>query len=318
MKIGLLFAGQGAQYPGMGKDLYEGSAAAKEVFDIAGEDIKEICFNGSAEALKQTQVTQPCVYIVTMAAYMALVKAAGSRLQPAGVAGFSLGEYSALTAAGVIDDIKKGLGIVSRRGELMMGAGTDENGDPKGGMAAALGKRQDILACVESARGNGILEGVNFNTPAQTVVAGDLCALARFKEKATENRIRVVPLSVSTAFHTPMMRPAADKLRQLLLMSELKKPALKVYCNVSGKELTGSAAEIMAKQAESPVLWQETIENMASDGIGAMIEIGPGTALSGMVRKIAPQMITYNVEDMESLKKTTQALAGMFGAEGGK
>jgi len=311
MKTGLLFTGQGAQYTGMGRDLYENSAAAGRVFDLTGEEIKNRCFYGTKEVLRQTRVTQPCIYTVAMAAYEALLEAAGGALKPSGVAGFSLGEYCALTAAGVICDIKKGLEIVTRRGELMSDAGVGEGGAVIGGMTAAFGKRPDILKCVEAARGDGVLEGANFNTPTQTVVAGDMGALSRFRQKAAENRVKVVPLNVSAAFHTTMMERAAEPLRRLLLDTGLQKPRLKVYCNVTGSELGGDVAEIMARQVKSPVLWQETIENMAADGIDTFIELGPGDVLSGMVKKIAPGTATLNVEDMESLKKTVQALISL-------
>jgi len=308
MKIGFLFAGQGAQYPGMGKSLYECSKAARKVFDDAGEEIKDRCFNGTKESLRQTQITQPCVYIVGMAAYSALIESID--IEPVGVAGFSLGEYSALTAAKVIENIDIGLKIVTRRGELMMKAGLGDDGAPIGGMTAALGKREEILKYVDSAREDGILSAVNFNSPSQTVVAGDKAALKRFGEKASGSKVKVIPLSVGTAFHTSMMRPAVEPLRQLLIEAELKKPALKIYCNLTGKEIEGSIACVMAKQAESPVRWQETIENMAADGIEILIEIGPGKALSGMVRKTAPQITTMNVEDKESLEKTVETLRG--------
>ena len=335
MKIGLLFAGQGAQYPGMGKSLYESSQAAAKVFDAAGNQIKEWCFNGTKEVLAQTQVTQPCVYTVSMAAYRAFLESVlkhgedlGGSIEIVGIAGFSLGEYSALTVAGAIDGIGKGLDIVARRGELMQKAGSDDDGNPKGGMVAAIGKRPDILKCVDGARGDGILEGVNFNSPSQTVVAGDKNAIGRFVKAAAEVRIKTIPLSVGTAFHSPMMEPAVGPLKQILLEADLKEPDIKFFCNVTGGDMfdgrpadsSGVAehvAETMAKQAKSPIYWQETIENMARDGIEALVEFGPGTTLSGLVKKISPQLTALNVEDAESLAKAVQALADMAGAERG-
>jgi len=326
MKIGLLFVGQGAQYSGMGKSLYENSKAAKEVFDEAGNQIKEWCFEGSEATLKLTHVTQPCIYTVSMAAYQAFCEAISKpdkmscdSIEIAGVAGFSLGEYSALTAAGIIENTKQGLSIVMQRGELMFNAGRDDNGNQKGGMFAAFGKRQDILKCVDDARQNGILEGVNFNSKTQTVVAGDKDALERFKQIATESKIKVIPLNVSTAFHSPMMVPASEPIRQILLDSDLKMPKTKVYCNVtgdnmfSGKEITSEnlsehVANIMAKQTKSPIYWQETMENMARDGIEIFIEMGPGNVLSGLVRKTLSEVTILNVEDIESLDRTMQKL----------
>jgi len=334
MKIGLLFAGQGAQYPGMGRDLYEKSEAARKVFDEAGEQIKDWCFNGTKEMLRQTRITQPCIYTVAMAAYQALLESVSGwggffweKAELAGLAGFSLGEYAALTAGGVIGDIGKGLEIVSARGELMLKAGSDEEGNSKGGMVAAFGSRHEIQRCVEEARGDGILEGVNFNSQVQTAVAGDLIALERFKKTAAANKIKTIPLTVSTAFHCPMMAPAVEPMRRILLEAGLKAPTLKVYCNLTGDDILGGQrlpegdagrylADVMARQIKSPVYWQETIENMAKDGIGVLIELGPGTTLCGMVKKISHDIVALNVEDGESLAKTVRAMAEMTGAKG--
>ena len=334
MKIGLMFAGQGAQYPGMGKSLYECSAAAKKVFDEAGGQIKEWCFNGTKEMLRQTRMTQPCIYTVDMAAYRSFLEeiSKSSRnfwdsVELAGVAGFSLGEYAALTAAGIIDDIGKGLGIVTERGKLMLAAGSDGAGRPKGGMAAAFGKRREILSCVEKTREDGILECVNFNSKIQTVVAGDNNALARFRAAAAERRIKAIPLTVGTAFHSPMMEPAAEPLKLILLNAELNAPAAKVYCNLTGGDLFGGrrleegevaeyVADVMARQVKSPVYWQETIENMIRDGVDTLIEIGPGTTLCGIAKKISHDVKTLNIEDKESLEKTKRTLTEMIGAEG--
>ena len=279
MKIGIVFAGQGAQYSGMGKDLYDSYPQAKEIFDLAGDQIKEWCFEGDAETLKQTHVTQPTIYTVSMAAYKALLaelekNGLSDKLEIDAVAGFSLGEYSALTAAGVIPKISEGVEIVAQRGTLMQEAGRDEDGNAKGTMAAALGKREKILDLVEQAREDGILEGVNFNSPKQTVVAGDKAAVARFAELAKENRIKAIPLSVSTAFRSPMMIPAAEKLKDVLRQAELKMPEITVYADVTaddimkdydGGDLKDYLVEIMAKQAMSPVYWEEIIGRFEAD-----------------------------------------------------
>lgn len=317
MKTGILFAGQGAQYTGMGNSLYENSQAARDIFDEAGEEIKEWCFNGTKEMLRMTQITQPCIYTVTMAAYAALVeelaKLGSNPPEIVGLAGFSLGEYAALTAAGSIDDYKEGIGIVTKRGQWMNEAGLGQDGEPLGGMTAAFGERHHILECVEFSREDGILEGVNFNSPAQTVIAGDKAALERFKIKAKEmGHIKAIPLSVSTAFHSPMMKPSVEKLIKLLEEQDLKQPKVRVYSNVTGKPLEADTnlAELMGKQAMSPVYWQETIENMVKDGVELFIEIGPGTTLSGIVKKISHEIRTSNVEDKESLDKTISILKG--------
>ena len=322
MKIGIVFAGQGAQYSGMGKDLYDSYPQAKEIFDLAGDQIKEWCFEGDAETLKQTHVTQPTIYTVSMAAYKALLaelekNGLSDKLEIDAVAGFSLGEYSALTAAGVIPKISEGVEIVAQRGTLMQEAGRDEDGNAKGTMAAALGKREKILDLVEQAREDGILEGVNFNSPKQTVVAGDKAAVARFAELAKENRIKAIPLSVSTAFHSPMMIPAAEKLKDVLHQAELKMPEITVYADVTaddimkdydGGDLKDYLVEIMAKQAMSPVYWEEIIRRFEADGVKAIIEVGPGTTLSGLTKKTCKEIAALNVENVETLQETIAQL----------
>ena len=322
MKIGIVFAGQGAQYSGMGKDLYDSYPQAKEIFDLAGDQIKEWCFEGDAETLKQTHVTQPTIYTVSMAAYKALLaelekNGLSDKLEIDAVAGFSLGEYSALTAAGVIPKISEGVEIVAQRGTLMQEAGRDEDGNAKGTMAAALGKREKILDLVEQAREDGILEGVNFNSPKQTVVAGDKAAVARFAELAKENRIKAIPLSVSTAFHSPMMIPAAEKLKDVLRQAELEMPEITVYADVTaddimkdydGGDLKDYLVEIMAKQAMSPVYWEEIIRRFEADGVKAIIEVGPGATLSGLTKKTCKEIAALNVENVETLQETIAQL----------
>lgn len=323
LKVGIVFAGQGAQYPGMGQDLYQHSEAARRVFDAAGEQVREWCFHGTKEQLQQTNVTQPSIYVVTMAAYRALEEAlaarpeGNARLELSGFAGFSLGEYSAMTAAGVLDDIQTGQELVTRRGQWMNEAGMDAQGRQRGGMAAAFGKRQKILDAVNAARGNDILEAVNFNSPIQTVVAGTKDALQRFQAVAKEHRLKVKPLPVSTAFHSPLMRPAVAKLKEYLRTIEMKMPAVRIYSNVTGRDLMEEyrggeirdyIADRMAEQAMSPVYWQETVENMMADGIQAFIEVGPGKTLSGLIKKISRKVTSLHVEDMDSLADTTATL----------
>ena len=328
MKTGIVFAGQGSQYPGMGKDLYDNFESAKKVFDAAGDQVKDWCFNGTKEILRQTFVTQPSIYTVTMAAYAALRESvSGSEklsdvFRVQGYSGFSLGEYSALTATGVIGDIYRGQDIVQKRGMLMNEAGKDENGEQRGGMVAAFGRKKEILEAVEEARGGRILEAVNFNSPIQTVVAGENDALDDFAETAKKKHIKTMHLSVSTAFHSPLMEPAAKELKKILLSEELHEPREKVYTNLTGRDLMenfkeGSdvreyIADVMSKQAMRPVHWQETIENMISDGAEIIIEVGPGRTLSAIIKKINRKIITMNVEDHESLKETIGQLEEMI------
>lgn len=325
MRIGIVFAGQGAQYSGMGKDLYDSYPQAKEVFDMAGDQVKDWCFNGDEETLKQTHVTQPTIYTTTMAAYealMAQIKEQGldDKLEVTAMAGFSLGEYSALTAAGAIDEISKGIDIVSKRGTLMQQAGLDEEGNAKGGMAAGMGDRSAVLEAVEAAREDGILEGVNFNSPVQTVVAGDKAALKRFRRAAKERGVKAIPLKTSTAFHSPMMVPAAEKLRDVLAEAGLKAPEKKVYANVTAddimKDFDGSDAgayltDMLARQAMSPVYWEEIIKRFEADGVKALIEVGPGKTLTGLTKKTCPEIAALRVENIETLEETIAQLKEM-------
>lgn len=340
MKTAYVFAGQGAQYPGMGRDLYEKYPEARAVFDAAGDSIKQLCFAGSADELKETHNTQPCVYTMTMAAYEAFK--ARAAVEPAAMAGFSLGEYSAMTAAGIIADIETGVEFMENRGRWMGEAGRDKSGAAKGTMAAAIGSMEKVLAAVEAVRGSDILIAANFNAPTQTVVSGDIAAVERFTEKAKELKLRVAPLAVGSAFHSPMMEPASEKMRDLIISradSINANSAVPVYSNLTAGLLgdyradgeaedtaegtVGSAddsstqkraqtaadiADAMAKQLMSPVRWVEIIKSLIDDGIDTFIEFGPGKTLCGLVKKIDKNVKTYNVENCETLENTLKAL----------
>ena len=325
MKIGITFAGQGAQYSGMGKDLYDTYESAKRIFDMAGDQVKEWCFHGDEETLKQTHVTQPCIYTVTMAAYEAFLEALEKEglkeaVEIIGYAGFSLGEYAALTAAGAIDEIQTGMDIVTKRGQLMNQAGLGPDGQPMGKMAAAMGKRDEILQVVEEARQEGILEGVNFNSPAQTVVAGDKTSIQRFVDAAKAKKIRAKVLPVGTAFHSPMMVPAAKELKTVLKEADLKKPEAKIYANITaedmmkdfdGRDACEYLADTMSRQAMSPVYWEETIRHFKRDGADTLIEIGPGKTLSGLAKKTEPDLNRFHIENAESLQETIEGLKAL-------
>ena len=203
----------------------------------------------------------------------------------------------------------------------MQQAGLDEEGNAKGGMAAGIGDRQAILEAVEEAREDGILEGVNFNSPVQTVVAGDKAALKRFRRAAKAKGVKAIPLGVSTAFHSPMMVPAAEKLRDVLLAADLKAPEKTVYANVTAddimKDFDGTDAgayltDMLAKQAMSPVYWEEIIKRFEADGVKAIVEVGPGHTLTGLTKKTCPDIAALNVENVETLNETVQKLAEML------
>jgi [acyl-carrier-protein] S-malonyltransferase len=330
LRYAVVFAGQGAQKPGMGKCLYEASPAARAVFDEAGDEIKYDCFEADAERLRQTEVTQPAVYTMDMAAYAALREALdvlGGFAEPACVAGFSLGEYAAFTAADVIGSIGEGLSLVRTRSKLMKEAGTNPDGSQKGTMAAGMGNRDAVCALVEKVRGADVLEAVNFNSPQQTVVAGDMAAVERFAALAKEDRslgVKAIPLPVSGAFHSPIMRPAAEGLAKALDDCSFEAPSIDVYLNSTGElfeayedaeagidadtAADARAKAVMTRQIKSPVEWQKTIEAMAANGIKMIIEVGPGKTLSGLVKKIAPEITALHVEDAESLVETIRVV----------
>jgi [acyl-carrier-protein] S-malonyltransferase len=335
----------------MGKDLYDSSPAAKAVFDRAGDEIKRWCFEAGADELRMTRVTQPAVFAMTMAAYAAFVESAsaagfecangcrapqgggaaeagGDAEAPGGrwearLAGFSLGECSALAAAGCFESFEAALALVRKRGAHMAEAGFDAEGNLTGGMAALACARPDAIRCIESAAEGGVLEAANFNSPGQTVAAGSLGALARLRKKAKEAGFKALPLKVSAAFHSSMMKPAAERLAADLEAVGLRAPRAMVYANLTGKDIMdGKPAHVpegewlkgrMAAQVMNPVHWQETIENMAGDGVGMFVELGPGKTLAGLAKKTAPGVEAVSVEDAAGLAAAVDALKALSG-----
>lgn len=308
MKIAFLFSGQGAQYPGMMKDIAEASREAAEVFRIADQaldrSISELCFNGPQEDLNLTHNTQPCVLAADLAAWKA-IDAAG--IKPDAVAGFSLGEYAALVAAGVIS-IEDVFPLIQKRADFMQEAVPVG----KGAMAAVmkLSAEEVEALCKET---DGYVIPANYNCPGQIVVSGEAEAVDRLCETAKERKIRAMKLAVSAPFHCELMAPAAENLREPLNQTAFSTPSVPVYMNVDAQSETDAdrIREKLVAQAKSPVRWEETLRNIAEAGIDTFIELGPGKTLSGFVKKtFGDEVRFFNVTDIETLNKTIEAVKG--------
>lgn len=278
MKTAFVFPGQGAQAPGMGKDLAE--KYLDEANEILGFDLKKLCFEGPEEELKKTEITQPAILTVSVAAFESLrQKNAG---QPAAVAGHSLGEYSALVAASALS-FKDAVKIVHLRGKFMQEAVPLG----EGAMAAILGVGNEKIEEVCAQTGN--VWPANFNSPGQVVISGKKASVEAAGEKLKEaGAKRVIPLAVSAPFHCPLMQPAADKLAAQLDKITIKDALIPVYANVTASPVTSGAEikQLLIKQVTAPVLWEDLINNMIADGVSQFIEVGPGKVLAGLIKKI--------------------------------
>jgi len=302
-KIAFLFPGQGSQYPGMGQEFYETYLETKKIFSeakkVLGFDLKKLCFRGRDQDLKKTINTQPAILTINWIATRILKK---NHIEPIAAAGHSLGEYSALLAAEVLD-YPTTLRLVRRRAELMEEAA--KTGD--GAMAAVIGlSRALVLLVCQNMEG---VEAVNFNSPSQIVISGKKEVVKKashhLKEKGAK---RVIPLSVSGAFHTPLMEKAALEFSQGLDKIHFSNPTFPIIANVSGKEAS-TAKEIkkaLRKQMDHPVLWEDSMRKLISGGIELFIEVGPGKVLEGLLRRIdrkANILGAGTPEDIERIKE---------------
>lgn len=306
--LAFLYAGQGTQHVGMGADLYERYPAFQKVFDQArlDFDLKKLCFEGPEEQLNQTEYTQPCM-VAFAAGVTAVLREQGIR--PDMAAGLSLGEYSALQAAGVFS-ASDAVELVAFRGRAMANA---VQGRPCG-MAAVLHLDRPALAevCRQAAQA-GVVEMANFNCPGQIVIGGDAAAVDRACELAREaGAKRCVPLKVSGPFHTSLMKPAGDALRERFQSVAFGPMELPVYFNCTGKPLQSgeSIPALLERQVQSSVYLEDSIRAMADAGADVMVEIGPGKALSGFVKKTVKSVKTYALETAADLEAVVQALKG--------
>ena len=306
MKIAFMFSGQGAQFPGMMKDLYDAEPAAKAVFDAADaaldRGISDLCFSGAQEDLNLTHNTQPCMLAADLAAGMAL-RAHG--VEPAAVAGFSLGEYAALAYAGAIpmEDVFE---IIQYRADSMQAAVAPG----KGAMAAMLGGTPEQVEAACAAVTEGYVVAANYNCPTQTVISGEAAAVDAAIALAREQRIRGRKLAVSAPFHCALMEPAAKKLEARFGDVAFAAPSMPVWMNVDGQPITEAAAipGLLVKQAMSPVRWVQTLQNMRAAGFDTFIECGPGKTLSGLAAKTLEGVAILRVGDAQSLQETLEAL----------
>lgn len=300
-KIAFVFSGQGAQVPGMGKELQECSQAAGAVFEMADEvrpGTSRQCFQGSREELGETINTQPCVFAVDLAAAQAVMERG---IHPDCVAGFSLGEIAAVGFSGMLSQ-KEAFELVCLRARLMDEAASKN----KGAMAGVL-----KLDSADVERLCGKYDAawpVNYNCPKQTVAAASAEIIDQLCADVKEAGGKAVKLAVSGAFHSPYMESAAQGLEEYLSGRTLSAPRLPVYANVTAQPYGGNALELLCRQCKSPVLWQKTIENMVADGVDTFIEVGVGKTLTGLIKKTAPQVQAFKVENKEDLDAVSAAL----------
>lgn len=307
-KIALMFPGQGSQYVGMGKDFYEKYPKAKEIIDLAGDELKKVIFEGPEDTLKITKYTQPAIFTVSMAAFEVLKENIDFSKHEFVAAGHSLGEYSALCAAGFFS-FKDGLEMVKARGEYIQKASETNPGT----MAAIMGMEKNAVEDIcKQASNEGVCEAVNFNSPGQIVIAGTVAAVNKAVELATAaGAMKCVILNVSGPFHSSLMSQAADMMAEELKKYTFSEPSFGVYTNCDALLTKDSAIvkEKLVKQIKNAVKWDESVQNIINDGFDKFIEAGPGKVLSGLLRRIDRSKKALNVEDSVSLEKTIQELS---------
>ena len=294
-----VFPGQGAQFVGMGKDLYETTPLAKELFekanDILGYRITDIMFDGTDEELKQTKVTQPAVFLHSVISALCM----GEAFAPEMVAGHSLGEFSALTAAGALS-FEDGLKLVYARAMAMQKACEAQPSTMAAIIALPFEKIEEVCETISKQGDKGVVVPANYNCPGQLVISGNIEAINEACEQLkSAGAKRALPLTVGGAFHSPLMQPAKDELQAAIEATEIKAPKCPVYQNVDGKPHTDPAEikQNLIAQLTSSVRWAQSVENMIADGADDFTECGPGKALQGMIVKINREVSAHGIAE---------------------
>ncbi len=300
--IACMFPGQGSQYVGMGKDLYQQSDSARAMYEkadaILGFSLSKICFEGPEDELRQTRNTQPAIFLHSLALAQSLADVRADM-----VAGHSLGEYSALVAAEALS-FEDGLKLVRLRGELMQHAGEMH----KGTMAAIVGLEPETLekVCAEASTA-GVVQAANYNSPGQIVISGSVDGVRKAMELAKQRGAKLVKeLVVSGAFHSPLMESAKEGLKKALETTDIRDARIPVYANVTAEPVTSATEirELLYKQVTSPVRWEQTIRNMVRDGATVFYEIGPGKILQGLVKRTEPGVQIRGFDKIADLQST--------------